>query len=47
MIRLLILAGIVVTATYINVNLLFGILIGLAYSIMCGIIDERRDGGDC
>ena len=47
MIRLLILMCIVVTSVYVDIRLLYGILIGLVYTIVCNIIDERRDRGDC
>jgi hypothetical protein len=47
MVRLLILTGTVVILAYVNMTLFFGFLLGLTYSIVCGVIDERREGGDC
>lgn len=47
MIRFLIFMVIALILAYADAKLIWGFLIGLGYSEICGIIDDRKDRGDC
>ena len=47
MIRFLILIIIAVALAYTDTKLLYGFVIALVYSIVCGMLDSRKEKGDC